>query len=99
MPTINDTPNTPGTIGYDDRKPATYSGSNPGVPADQAARPDWAGGRQEYAIIDDVSTYRLSVHAGGETFTAVSEPSRRHTMDRETAAELLRKVADQMERT
>ena len=94
---INDTPNTPGTIGYDNTKPATYSGSRPGVPINQAQRPDWASGRQEYDMVNDRSQYRLTVHAAGETFTALSEPTVTHTIDRVTAIKMLRELAAKVE--
>ncbi len=48
MPNINDTPNTPGTIGYDDTKPATVSGSRPGVPV--SARGEIKLDPETYAI-------------------------------------------------
>lgn len=98
MPQINDTPNTPGTIGYDDTKPATVSGSNPGIPVNDQARPDWAGGRQAYDIGNDTSVYRLTVHAAGETFTSATDGLRVHTITREDATALLRKLADMVER-
>lgn len=98
MPQISDTPNTPGCIGYDDTKPATYSGSNPGIPVNDAQRPDWAGGRQAYDVVNDTSVYRLTVHAAGETFTVASDPGRVHTISKESAVELLRKLADMVER-
>ena len=48
---IDDTPNTPGTVGYDPSKPATVSGSRPGVPvgALTAEGRDAARSNQEYA--------------------------------------------------
>ncbi len=97
MPQINDAPNTPGTIGYDPTKPATYSGSRPGIPVGQGQQPDWATGVQAYDIVNDQSVYRLTVHAGGETFSAATDAMPLHTIDRDAAVALLRKLADQME--
>jgi hypothetical protein len=98
MPRIDDTPNTPGCIGYDNTKPATYSGSNPGIPIDADKRPDWASGRHEYDIMSDRSTFRLTVQAAGQSHSCLSDPTMRHGLDRETAVAVLRRLADQIER-
>ena len=97
MPQINDKPNTPGTIGYDDTKPATYSGSSPGIPIGQGQQPDWIIGKHAYDVVNDQSSYRVTVHAGGETFSAVSDPMKVSAINKESAIALLRKLADQME--
>lgn len=47
MTELKDTPNTPGTYGYDDRKPATISGSSPAKPLPAATPGQPASGNND----------------------------------------------------